>query len=76
MEDHSDGIQAQACSNEGVGTSREAAGAGLAAYPDLGTRCAISIFRKQAHQSLAVAASSHAREDQAFIDAVSGLDDE
>ena len=34
-------------------------------------------FRKQAHrQSLAVAAGSHAREDQAFIDAVSDLDDE
>jgi hypothetical protein len=34
-------------------------------------------FRKQAHrQSLAVAAGSHAREDQAFIDTVSDLDDE
>jgi antidote-toxin recognition MazE-like antitoxin len=34
-------------------------------------------FRKQAHrQSLAVAASSHAGEDQAFIDSVSQLDDE
>jgi DNA-binding LacI/PurR family transcriptional regulator len=32
-------------------------------------------FREQAHeQSLAVAQSSHAREDQAFIDAVSELD--
>jgi hypothetical protein len=34
-------------------------------------------FRSQAHrQSLAVAASSHAGEDQAFIDSVSQLDDE
>jgi hypothetical protein len=34
-------------------------------------------FRKQAHrQSVAVAASSRAREDQAFIDAVSDLDDQ
>jgi hypothetical protein len=34
-------------------------------------------FRKQAHrQSLAIAASSYAREDQAFIDAVSDLDEE
>jgi len=32
-------------------------------------------FRSQAHrQSLAVAESSHARDDQAFIDAVSALD--
>lgn len=32
-------------------------------------------FRSQAHQqSLAVATSSHARDDQAFIDAVSALD--
>ncbi len=32
-------------------------------------------FRSQAHrQSLAVAASSHSRDDQAFIDAVSTLD--
>jgi hypothetical protein len=31
-------------------------------------------FRSQAHrQSLAVAASSHARKDQAFIDAVSAI---
>ena len=31
-------------------------------------------FRDEAHrQSLAVAASAHAHEDQAFIDAVSGL---
>jgi len=36
-----------------------------------------SSFRKQAHrQSLAVAASGHAGEDQAFIDSVSQLDDE
>lgn len=34
-------------------------------------------FRKAAHrQSLAVAASSHAREDQAFIDSASALTDE
>ena len=34
-------------------------------------------FRKQAHRlSLAVAAGSHACENQDFIDAVSGLDDE
>jgi hypothetical protein len=34
-------------------------------------------FRSEAHrQSLAVAASAHAREDQAFIDAVSVWDDE
>lgn len=34
-------------------------------------------FRSQAHrQSLAVAASDHARRDQAFIDAVSAWDDE
>jgi Protein of unknown function (DUF3018) len=34
-------------------------------------------FRAQAHrQSLAVAASAHARADQAFIDAVSDRDDE
>jgi hypothetical protein len=34
-------------------------------------------FRSEAHrQSLAVAASSHAREDQAFIDAVSDWEDE
>ena len=32
-------------------------------------------FRLEAHrQSLAVAASTHAREDQAFIDAVSAID--
>jgi hypothetical protein len=36
--------------------------------PDVRTRA----FRMQAHrQSMAVAASAHAREDQAFIDAVS-----
>jgi Protein of unknown function (DUF3018) len=35
------------------------------------------IFRLEAHrQSLAVAASAHASEDQAFIDAVSAWDDE
>jgi antidote-toxin recognition MazE-like antitoxin len=34
-------------------------------------------FRSEAHrQSLAVAASAHAREDQAFIDAVSNWNDE
>jgi hypothetical protein len=34
-------------------------------------------FRSQAHrQSLAVAASSHARKDQGFIDAVSDWSDE
>lgn len=34
-------------------------------------------FRSEAHrQSLSVAASAHAGEDQAFIDAVSGWDDE
>jgi hypothetical protein len=34
-------------------------------------------FRSEAHrQSLAVAASSHAQRDQAFIDAVSDWDDE
>jgi hypothetical protein len=34
-------------------------------------------FRSEAHrQSLAVAASAHAAEDQAFIDAVSDWDDE
>jgi len=34
-------------------------------------------FRSKAHrQSLAVAASGHARRDQAFIDAVSAWDDE
>jgi hypothetical protein len=34
-------------------------------------------FRSEAHrQSLAVATSSHAREDQAFIDAVSDWEDE
>jgi hypothetical protein len=34
-------------------------------------------FRSEAHrQSLAVAASKHARKDQAFIDAVSSLPDE
>ena len=34
-------------------------------------------FRSEAHrQSLAVAASTHAREDQAFIDAVSDWGDE
>ncbi len=34
-------------------------------------------FRAEAHrQSLAVAASGHARDDQAFIDAVSDWDDE
>jgi hypothetical protein len=34
-------------------------------------------FRSEAHrQSLAVAASAHAAEDQAFIDAVSEWDDE
>lgn len=34
-------------------------------------------FRSQAHrQSLAVAASAHARDDQAFIDAVSDWGDE
>ena len=33
-------------------------------------------FRSEAHrQSLAVAASSHAREDQAFVDAVSAFAD-
>jgi hypothetical protein len=36
-----------------------------------------SSFRSEAHrQSLAVAASAHAAEDQAFIDAVAGWDDE
>jgi hypothetical protein len=36
-----------------------------------------SSFRSEAHrQSLAVAASAHAAEDQAFIDAVSDWDDE
>jgi hypothetical protein len=36
-----------------------------------------SSFRSEAHrQSLAVAASAHAAEDQALIDAVSGWDDE
>ena len=36
-----------------------------------------SSFRSEAHrQSLAVAASAHAPEDQAFIDAVSDWDDE
>ncbi len=36
-----------------------------------------SSFRSEAHlQSLAVAASAHAAEDQAFIDAVSDRDDE
>ena len=36
-----------------------------------------SSFRSEAHrQSLAVAASGHAAEDQAFIDAVSDRDDE
>jgi len=34
-------------------------------------------FRSQAHrQSLAVAASARARKDQAFIDAVSAIDNE
>jgi hypothetical protein len=34
-------------------------------------------FRSEAHrQSLAVAASAHAAEDQAFIDAISAWDDE
>lgn len=34
-------------------------------------------FRSEAHrQSVAVAASTHAREDQAFIDAVTDWDDE
>ena len=36
-----------------------------------------SSFRSEAHrQSIAVAASAHAREDQAFIDAVSSADPE
>jgi len=36
-----------------------------------------SSFRSEAHrQSLAVATSAHAREDQAFIDAASAGDDE
>jgi hypothetical protein len=36
-----------------------------------------SSFKSEAHrQSLAVAASAHAREDQAFIDAVSAADPE
>jgi hypothetical protein len=36
-----------------------------------------SSFKSEAHrQSLAVAASAHAHEDQAFIDAVSDWDDE
>jgi len=36
-----------------------------------------SSFRSEAHrQSLAVAASAHAAEDQAFIDAIAGWDDE
>ena len=36
-----------------------------------------SSFRSEAHrQSLAVTASTHAAENQAFIDAVSGWDDE
>lgn len=65
----------QACSDEGAGTSREATGTGPAAFqiwvPDVRSPS----FRKQAHrQSLAVAASSHARKDQAFI--VSDLDNE
>jgi len=33
-------------------------------------------FRREAHrQSLAVAQSAHARDDQDFIEAISGLDD-
>jgi Protein of unknown function (DUF3018) len=41
--------------------------------PDVRARA----FRSQAHrQSLAVAASAHAREDQAFIDALSDRGDE
>lgn len=41
--------------------------------PDVSARA----FRSAAHrQSLAVAASAHARKDQAFIDAVSGWSDE
>ena len=41
--------------------------------PDVRARA----FRAQAHrQSLAVAASAHAREDQAFIDAISDRGDE
>jgi hypothetical protein len=36
-----------------------------------------SSFRSEAHrQSLAVAASAHAADDQAFIDAIAGWDDE
>jgi hypothetical protein len=36
-----------------------------------------SSFRSEAHrQSLAVASSAHARDDQAFVDAVTGSDDE
>ncbi len=35
------------------------------------------VFRSEAHrQSAAIAASAHAREDQAFIDAVTGWGDE
>jgi hypothetical protein len=38
----------------------------------LGAGCTGSSFQKQAHrQAQAVAASAHARKDQAFIDAVS-----
>ena len=41
--------------------------------PDVRAR----VFRSAAHrQSLAVAASAHASEDQAFIDAISGWGDE
>ena len=62
---------------EGSGASRPAARAGSAADPDLGAGRARPGLPLEAHrQSLAVAASAHAHEDQAFIDAVSDWGDE
>ena len=49
-------------------------GAGTETNPDLGAGCAAPRFKAEAHrQSLAVARSRQANEDQAFIDDVSDL---
>jgi hypothetical protein len=70
---HDGGIEAQDGSSEGAQASRTAARAGTAAEPDLGRLMRAPSFQEQAHlQSRVVAASTHADEDQAFIDTVSG----
>jgi hypothetical protein len=59
--------------NIGRGHERRACGQSRFGVPNVRSPA----FRKETHRELlAVAASSHARKDQAFIDDVSDLDDE